>query len=1316
MDPGWVNRWAKSRHGSHAGRGFHYQEAVATHLAIRAWVGELPARAIIPEGLEDVSLETADGWTHVQIKSRRSHEGPFSLGDVAAFLVKAWNNLPARQAGEGDSALVLVLERPIRGAPESGWDRTIVDVPDLAAALRTLLADLADPEREALLGRSRIATLPLAADRDVERLSAGLGLPPLACIPHYWVLNARLAELADENGVRTAEHPAMLHPGDMQRLFDELTAIVDLDALDAAIRDGTCEVVDFLSPLRDAHFFEGVDVAPGHVVAGLPVERPELVDGIVAGLLKRRSALVIGPSGAGKSAAVWLSAFATRHLVRWYRVKKLRDEDVEPLLRLAAAARPSDDRPVGFAVDSLGRDDYAGWDRLLEEAAQRAGILLLGATREEDLALLGAAHRSHQVRPALTEDLAERVYAELRGRGVTAWQDWREPFEQSRGLLLEYGHLLTAGERLAETIEGQIARRLREGRDLELDVLRLVATADVWGGTLGASALQGLLGVSAGDVQRALARLLDEHLVRERSPGVLSGLHELRSRHIVAAAHRLPPPSLPETVAQVVATLDPADLQGFVAGVLAEDVVGDGALFDGVADRLRADPDPRALAAALQALRLVGFLRLAQGWIGIMEEESVPLSKAVTAANLALTGAGEAMGNLLLPSIRAALDRMIPALADDLRGALLARLPDEVLSAIIERIDDLAVAIRLLASLAGIAPGVRVIDALRACRDLTVAAPLDGLARLLAAARDVDVGLAESLAVDAGGTVALLGRIEREKPWVRELRVAVDEQGRATVEGVWRYVAPSVQADPHGTVVETCALLLACVPEAEVAACRAVDAVGATVGSGDWQLANKRIARRNLPGSPAIAWTRARLRAVASLLGAKNLTARLTSERALIASVARLLAIAADDRCLGRTLSASLEVQRRAVVAEAEALPPPPGDAEIGQSPLDPGSLSIEDPLVTLAGGIAGNMIPRLFRRAERRPALMAYILDTLLPAAERLRDAAHWRLLSDPPLATLGAICRDLRDLHAVIAEWHFGGADVEKTLRRGARALRPQRSLQACAGLARGRADERLKQTIAGFRRRLERQSYAVQVFRREQRERSALTWPPGELAVLVEVDNLAVWRVAHTVVLEACGADFGNLRPIVVAPVRVGRAVAVLGGRAIGTKFFPEPARVAEWRDDLPVPFLEGRASMALGDACAALAEIAGIAAGARGGEVPDDEGAALTGALGRWREANAQLGVLVAEDTGTVLADVLDVLDVLAEAVEDQIGAVGRGEDADLAVVGAVIAALNLSENVLVPAEIMIGMHLAAAEWDIAPEGALDRLVDAVVPSP
>ena len=51
-----IELWQESRSGSHAGRGFRFQDAVATEIAVRRWRGELPVERVIPEGLDDVPL------------------------------------------------------------------------------------------------------------------------------------------------------------------------------------------------------------------------------------------------------------------------------------------------------------------------------------------------------------------------------------------------------------------------------------------------------------------------------------------------------------------------------------------------------------------------------------------------------------------------------------------------------------------------------------------------------------------------------------------------------------------------------------------------------------------------------------------------------------------------------------------------------------------------------------------------------------------------------------------------------------------------------------------------------------------------------------------------------------------------------------------------------------------------------------------------------------------------------------------------------------------------------------------------------------
>lgn len=203
---------------------------------------------------------------------------------------------------------------------------------------------------------------------------------------------------------------------------------------------------------------------------------------------------------------------------------------------------------------------------------------------------------------------------------------------------------------------------------------------------------------------------------------------------------------------------------------------------------------------------------------------------------------------------------------------------DEQLQNVVGRVATLDEAARLLAALDSVSPSSRLDAMLRTLAVFTGAAPIETLGQLFSAARGVNPALAAVFTEEAGGATALLTRVAAERSWVRDLQLVEEDDGRLTVCGVFRYVAPSVQPNPHADVVDLCRLVLACVPEAEIAACRAVDATGATTGYGDFHIADKRIERRWLPGAGAIAWNRACMRAVAALLSAKSHTARLAAE------------------------------------------------------------------------------------------------------------------------------------------------------------------------------------------------------------------------------------------------------------------------------------------------------------------------------------------------------------------------------------------------------------------------------------------------------
>ena len=107
-------------------------------------------------------------------------------------------------------------------------------------------------------------------------------------------------------------------------------------------------------------------------------------------------------------------------------------------------------------------------------------MLLLATARAEDLATLGGLAECATVAVCLDEHAAETIHSGLVRRGATEVAHWREAFEQSDGLTLEFAHLLTRGRRLRDVIKDQISRRVEEERHRELEVLALVSTADRW--------------------------------------------------------------------------------------------------------------------------------------------------------------------------------------------------------------------------------------------------------------------------------------------------------------------------------------------------------------------------------------------------------------------------------------------------------------------------------------------------------------------------------------------------------------------------------------------------------------------------------------------------------------------------------------------------------------------------------------------------------------------------------------------------------------------------------------------------------------------
>ena len=145
-----------------------------------------------------------------------------------------------------------------------------------------------------------------------------------------------------------------------RRIFERLEA-EDPSAIESAVASGSLEPVDFTTPVSEPGFYQGVKVKPGHVAAGLVLDRPDDTNKLVCTLKWRRNVLVSGPSGAGKSALMWLSASLLAGELRWYQITaRAAVADADAIIRFVRARRPTETSRIGLVFDEVGSANSEG--------------------------------------------------------------------------------------------------------------------------------------------------------------------------------------------------------------------------------------------------------------------------------------------------------------------------------------------------------------------------------------------------------------------------------------------------------------------------------------------------------------------------------------------------------------------------------------------------------------------------------------------------------------------------------------------------------------------------------------------------------------------------------------------------------------------------------------------------------------------------------------------------------------------------------------------------------------------------------------------
>ena len=1209
--------------------------------------GDLIIDRLIPEGFDDLQLEASER-VQVEVKSRQGRLGPFPIGAAAKHVAEAWLRHVRRF---GDSRrLVVILEQGLVGWNSATEDhmteipvaRLIEEVDGLGSSLAAQIESQGLPST--VVDELKVGTTLLTCSWDqltaeTERqLGIVVDLPKAALAVVGRVLQSMVAAAADTNAEAGFKDRVGFDRTGLINDINGMAEIIDLEAIEYALAHGICSPVDRHPSVIGDAYYEGVSTQSGHVAADLVVPRPDLVEKVIAGLDMSRPVLLVGPSGVGKSAVLWTLPFALPGVL-WFRVNRLSDDELPHVVRLLRANRASPGAPVGLLVDAAGTGALEGWSHLQQAVAAIPGVLLVGSARREDLFSLGALADCTILPVSLDEDAASVIHAGLLRRGATNVPHWREAFEQSHGLTLEYTHLLTQGTRLSDVLADQVADRVRGGRSVELRILALVATAGQWSASIPIRDLEDGIGAAPSDLRAALERLVEEHLLVEVD-GVVGGIHQMRSRAIVDVIHRIPPPEMKETVTSVLNVLCGPVISRFLYEALREMPE----LEEPVLQTLNglARNDVEHFMASLRGLEMLDFHRQASAWAEIAERHDVPPALRPLVLQFAIVGI-EGLGffsdqvrNAVvdmasLPAQSATRDALIGTVGlDGLASELAAATSADVCLRMLRAVRFTSIDWRPL--LAALEPGSPLVGALQGWS-------LPAFGDCVSAAQDVSQDLARAFVAAAGGTDGILKRFRDSDPWIRELQVASNE-GELVAVAKFLYLSQSEQGDPRERAVEIGKRLLRTLPDISKVDVKAVLPNGHSLEIDGFDFGSSGLLRQNDHHPGAIGWNQDRIRLAQSLFGTNN-TERLAQAAGLIEELAKLVLdygnafvrsrVEADD-------PKALFTQCKALHAKGILLSPP-----LVTSPFSGENLGeLNDSLSALVTEVCDKVLPRLLR-IEQHKAVSAYITNTVLGTYLPEVRNQPWRLLGSqgaPP--ALDQLSSSLSDIVAVLTEMSASNDSVKKVIN-AARSGTAQSALSRAAERSRRWTRRRVRERHVTMTYALRKTGWKADVFWSEEDPSNAKLC---NFAVTVALDSLADWQAAlcDLVPILESGRVLGET-PLLV-PLLKGRSVVPCAMKLIN-KLLPGGG-VGEFEHLLPPP-LDQRLTTPVINAHSALQVCSGISILGPVGSFPDHVGQFLERTLNGYKDATT---AILALEGDALVSAIVGLLGEIGKRVEDE----------------------------------------------------------------
>lgn len=568
-------------HGANNIRGIRYQILYSLLRAFELYGGDAGPTWIRMEGIEDVDLKGIHFENeYVQVKTA---DKPWAWGELG----KPIRGLLAAHRADPHAQLTLAVNFPLRGdiaALTSFHPATTHEQVRIATKFYKLVEKLGVSADEANRLRDHLVILSIPEEILLQKLrltiaqTFKLGNPAvntylLALVAQFleWAKERKLITRGDLDAVRLTIGEALSRETEFQGygrgLIDRITWIPDDSPED---------------------FFSGKGTRPGHIEAGLDVQRPRWNQLIDKAVKSAKICVLRTPSGQGKSALLYRYAhdnWAPDNVLTLNAAESLEQvHAIRGYLELLAQLG----QPTLVLVDNAGfRTRF--WSEVAADCA-RLGFRMLASVREEDWFRFARESTTiyEVLQPSLDLAEARQIFKAFHSAGrlhesinsaERAYERTGEPH-----LLLEFVYLLTHGRMLEERLREQERQFAKLGEDpAKLEILRRVTLSHVLGATVDANRLVAQVPLKD-DAGQVLKSLTGEYIqiTKER----VSGLHWVRSDHLVRILHETLPTET-YTALAILPAIPTGDLRAYISNALSRPEIDSAQFREGLANHVK---------------------------------------------------------------------------------------------------------------------------------------------------------------------------------------------------------------------------------------------------------------------------------------------------------------------------------------------------------------------------------------------------------------------------------------------------------------------------------------------------------------------------------------------------------------------------------------------------------------------------------------------------------------------------------------------------------------------------------------------------------